>query len=480
MAKKIITAVTGLALAAGITVTSTTTAAAADYTVKEGDSLWKISKEQLGKGTRYREIFEANKDTIKDPRVIRVGQTLNIPGKNVVADSGIKDTSESPAEIAQGTKKIDAAEGAEISNDASIEETVKNADASSAITPYSSFAGKWVGVGYYVDGLPGYEIDMPEYKGDLQKMPSKMEIAEDGTFFITQLLDIAGQFTKDGEGFVYTSPKGLYDIKIKYDSYSDAIYLSGSIRDSKTDIIFMREPDVPDIASKLIGKWVCVDGFNYQHDPSITQDYHIELHNLTNVQIEFLPEFRAKVTYNPDIVFETNYIVEGNYIRIPFVKDQEIRLYVALNPQGELTGLRLTSHFDSKGNVDGAIFHRVAETPTGSLEDIIIGEWEDTYCFDGLHVVNSKTIDKYVIDKFQVSMDDFVGTTVFCADGTGYQVRRSGGTDSFVYRINDDTITCVFDNGSTGTLVYSKDTGCLYAYDSGYDFPRTYVIEKVS
>lgn len=46
------------------------------YTVKRGDSLWKISKKYLGKGNRYREIQSANglKSTL-----IHAGQKLKIP-----------------------------------------------------------------------------------------------------------------------------------------------------------------------------------------------------------------------------------------------------------------------------------------------------------------------------------------------------------------------------------------------------------------
>jgi nucleoid-associated protein YgaU len=49
------------------------------YVVKSGDSLSKIAKELLGDASRWREIFEANKDQIKDPNLIRVGQELRIP-----------------------------------------------------------------------------------------------------------------------------------------------------------------------------------------------------------------------------------------------------------------------------------------------------------------------------------------------------------------------------------------------------------------
>ena len=49
------------------------------YEVKPGDSLSKIAKEVLGDAGRWKEIFEANKDQISDPNIIRVGQKLKIP-----------------------------------------------------------------------------------------------------------------------------------------------------------------------------------------------------------------------------------------------------------------------------------------------------------------------------------------------------------------------------------------------------------------
>ena len=54
-------------------------AAAAEYTVQRGDSLWKIAKEQLGSGTRWYEIYEANRDAIRDPNLIYAGQVLQLP-----------------------------------------------------------------------------------------------------------------------------------------------------------------------------------------------------------------------------------------------------------------------------------------------------------------------------------------------------------------------------------------------------------------
>jgi nucleoid-associated protein YgaU len=49
------------------------------YTVVAGDSLWKIAKNELGDGSKWEKIYEANKDRIKNPDVIHPGQTLVIP-----------------------------------------------------------------------------------------------------------------------------------------------------------------------------------------------------------------------------------------------------------------------------------------------------------------------------------------------------------------------------------------------------------------
>lgn len=51
------------------------------YTVKKGDTLGAIAKEQLGAASRYKEIFEANQPMLKDPNLIYPGQTLRIPAE---------------------------------------------------------------------------------------------------------------------------------------------------------------------------------------------------------------------------------------------------------------------------------------------------------------------------------------------------------------------------------------------------------------
>ncbi len=52
------------------------------YTVKAGDTLSKISKQHYGDPNEYMRIFYANRDKLKDPDKIQVGQQLTIPAEN--------------------------------------------------------------------------------------------------------------------------------------------------------------------------------------------------------------------------------------------------------------------------------------------------------------------------------------------------------------------------------------------------------------
>jgi nucleoid-associated protein YgaU len=53
--------------------------AAQTYTVVSGDSLSKIAKKYYGNANRWREIFEANRDQLDNPDLIKPGQVLKIP-----------------------------------------------------------------------------------------------------------------------------------------------------------------------------------------------------------------------------------------------------------------------------------------------------------------------------------------------------------------------------------------------------------------
>ena len=62
--------------AGGGTATAT---ASKSYTVKAGDTLSKIAKQHLGDANAYMKIFEANRDQLSDPDLIKPGQVLRIP-----------------------------------------------------------------------------------------------------------------------------------------------------------------------------------------------------------------------------------------------------------------------------------------------------------------------------------------------------------------------------------------------------------------
>jgi len=49
------------------------------YVVVKGDSLSKIASGQYGNAQKWRRIYEANRDLIKDPDLIYPGQQLRIP-----------------------------------------------------------------------------------------------------------------------------------------------------------------------------------------------------------------------------------------------------------------------------------------------------------------------------------------------------------------------------------------------------------------
>jgi LysM repeat protein len=65
--------------AAAAAAASGATTIARTYTVQQGDSLSKISKEFYGSANQYMKIFEANKDKLPDPDKIKPGMELVIP-----------------------------------------------------------------------------------------------------------------------------------------------------------------------------------------------------------------------------------------------------------------------------------------------------------------------------------------------------------------------------------------------------------------
>jgi nucleoid-associated protein YgaU len=56
-------------------------------TVGSGDTLYRIAERTLGDGNRWRELYEANRDTLTSPDVLRAGMSLRIPGRSAPSAS---------------------------------------------------------------------------------------------------------------------------------------------------------------------------------------------------------------------------------------------------------------------------------------------------------------------------------------------------------------------------------------------------------
>lgn len=49
------------------------------HTVKKGDTLWGIAKKYLGNGSKWPQIYNLNRDKIKNPNLIYTGQVFKLP-----------------------------------------------------------------------------------------------------------------------------------------------------------------------------------------------------------------------------------------------------------------------------------------------------------------------------------------------------------------------------------------------------------------
>ena len=54
-------------------------APATAITVQSGATLWAIARDRYGEGLLYVRVFEANRDTIRDPDLIYPGQVFALP-----------------------------------------------------------------------------------------------------------------------------------------------------------------------------------------------------------------------------------------------------------------------------------------------------------------------------------------------------------------------------------------------------------------
>ena len=86
MKKKALKRLAVFAVTMSMLMSGMTAFAAETYVTKTGDNLSKIAKELYGDKEKWRDIYELNKDQIKDPNVIFANQTLILPDAGVVTE----------------------------------------------------------------------------------------------------------------------------------------------------------------------------------------------------------------------------------------------------------------------------------------------------------------------------------------------------------------------------------------------------------
>lgn len=79
MRKKVLKTLIAVAATVGMLATGMVAFAAENYTVEKDDYLKKIAKQTYGDEEKWEIIYEANKEQIKNPNLIYVGQVLTIP-----------------------------------------------------------------------------------------------------------------------------------------------------------------------------------------------------------------------------------------------------------------------------------------------------------------------------------------------------------------------------------------------------------------
>ncbi len=77
---------TSMAMASSDSKSATSSSTSSDeYVVKAGDSLSKIAKNLYGNMNRWHDIYEMNRDSIKDPDLIYIDQVIKIPAQGLAA-----------------------------------------------------------------------------------------------------------------------------------------------------------------------------------------------------------------------------------------------------------------------------------------------------------------------------------------------------------------------------------------------------------
>ncbi len=223
MSKKLLKTFVTITAIVSMLSTGTVAFAADNYVVQSGDYLSKIAKQEYGDEAKWEIIYEANKDSIKNPNIIYQGQVLAIPGLN-----GEQAAPETAA--AQETPAEEAAPAAEASP---APVAVKNipVGANPVAAPdncqrYTFSDGNWIdcktdGTGYIQETTDAYGVTYREYRPGANETAMK-EVAE----YIAQNPDsnFASLIKNYGSQFVIVSSwLGLWDDTYDYDWSFDIV-----------------------------------------------------------------------------------------------------------------------------------------------------------------------------------------------------------------------------------------------------------------
>lgn len=99
-----------------------------EYQVQKNDNLYRIARTQLGSGERWTDIYELNKDVVKDPSLIYIGQMLKLP--DLTADLAEAPEAVEKPEAPEAVEKPEATETIEKTE---VPEAKENPEASELI-----------------------------------------------------------------------------------------------------------------------------------------------------------------------------------------------------------------------------------------------------------------------------------------------------------------------------------------------------------
>lgn len=460
MKKNVIKSAVAVALAVGI-VAGNGVGALADstYVVQKNDNLWNIAKAKLGSGTRYKEIFEANRDKIQDPSKIQVGQELRIPDVTSSATEWNPTQAHAPAAAAPA-------------------ETATQAPAVS--DEFKAYIGTYTGVALYMDGEP-ISISMltdgmenVESKSLLFEKPDKITIKEDKTFELTNEFNTVTS-TVDVKDGVLTSTD---DKNITAGLSSSNSMLTTEMKTDYGTIngIYVRDTSLVDPTGKLNGSWTTMVVLD---DPD-SLSVEVPDAMLAGATITF-DEAAKTFSLGEDKATSLPYTVENGFVTLKISDEINMPFFAVANAKSEVIALKSMPLLDTDGSYYSCVLEPVAKTSVPFSKEMVPGTYKDVLAFDGYSAFATKVIDNFQMKYLGTDPADYYDTTILRTDGTGSYIYNGTTKSDFFYTVDEENGIIYFsvekDGEPTSAFIYSEDTGNYYSYGT-YPYDIIYVTAK--